>query len=252
MNNTEAKFILSAYRPSGMDADDPQIAEAIAQMRQDPVLEEWFKTELEFDAAFARQVQSIPVPETLRNNILAGSKVSTPKPVRKNPWLPGNWLAIAATFVVLAGIAGIWLRQNRSESLSGWQTGALKTIASMQAGHEQFDAASPDAAKLQAWLQAKNAPLPGTLPASLQSLASLGCKTLTWKDRTVSIICFNLGNDKAIHLVVVDRNGLPEAPPDGRPRFVRNGDWITASWSEGGKSMMLATKGDRKEIDRFL
>ena len=39
MNNQEAKFILSSYRPNGADARDALFQEALQQVRQDPAVE---------------------------------------------------------------------------------------------------------------------------------------------------------------------------------------------------------------------
>jgi len=43
MDSGEAKFILSAYRPEGQDASDPRFAEALEQVRRDPILQRWFE-----------------------------------------------------------------------------------------------------------------------------------------------------------------------------------------------------------------
>jgi len=252
MNSNDAKIILSAYRPSGKDAYNPEISEAMQQARQDPSLDAWFKQEVELDAVFARQLQSVPVPPDLRAKILAGLKTADPDPAEAKPWYYGKWLPLAAAILLIAGIAGFWMQSARNTGLSGWQTGSLGTISSILAGKTEFDQASPDVSKLQAWLRERNAPAPQALPASLQSLASLGCKTITWEGRPVSIICFNLGNDNAVHLVILDRAGLQNTPPENHPRFVQEGDWITASWSEGNKAMMLTTKGDRKDLEKFF
>jgi hypothetical protein len=39
MDNREAKFVLSAYGPGGQDAGDARFAEALEQVRRDPMLE---------------------------------------------------------------------------------------------------------------------------------------------------------------------------------------------------------------------
>ena len=62
MDNQEAKFILSAYRPGGQDASDPRFAEALEQARRDPVLERWFSESIAFDAAMTEKLGAIAVP----------------------------------------------------------------------------------------------------------------------------------------------------------------------------------------------
>src|SRR6266852_9182231 len=78
MDNHEAKFILSAYRPGGQDAGDPRFVEALEQARRDPMLEQWFRDSVAFDSAMTDKLRAIEVPADLRQNILVGVKVSRP------------------------------------------------------------------------------------------------------------------------------------------------------------------------------
>src|SRR6266481_5285786 len=96
MDNREAKFILSAYRPNGQDADDPRFSEALEQVRRDPMLERWFTESIAFDAAMTEKLRTIEVPPHSRENILAGAKVSRPL---RSPFI--KW-AIAAALISMA------------------------------------------------------------------------------------------------------------------------------------------------------
>ncbi len=66
MDNLEAKFVLNAYRPGGQDANDPRFAEALEQVRRDPVLERWFVDSIAFDMAMTEKLRAIEVPPDLR------------------------------------------------------------------------------------------------------------------------------------------------------------------------------------------
>ncbi len=101
MNNQEAKFILSAYRPSGEDAVDPKVAEALEQVRRDPELAEWLANKRAFDVAMSDIVCSAAIPRDLRGNILAGGKISQPKLWRTRPVI----FALAAAIVLFAVVA---------------------------------------------------------------------------------------------------------------------------------------------------
>ena len=101
MNNHEAQFVLNAYRPNGQDAADPQFSDALAQARRDPALQRWFDDSIAFDKAITEKLCAVEVPAGLRENILAGGKVSRP-----SGWLrPLHKLAIAAAILLFA-IAG--------------------------------------------------------------------------------------------------------------------------------------------------
>ena len=103
MDNQEAKFILSAYRTAGQDANDPRFAEALAQARRDPILEHWFQESAAFDVAMPEKLSVVPVPSDLREGILAGVKVS-----RVPSWENRlrKW-AIAAAVILSATLGGL-------------------------------------------------------------------------------------------------------------------------------------------------
>lgn len=245
MNNDEAKFILSAYRPGGADASDTRFAEAMAQAERDPELTAWFESERQFDAAVAAALNAVPPPRDLRAKILAGGEASRPR-----TWSPRrSVLALAAGLVLLAALASIWL--SRAPGLAGWQRDALATIPKFGTGAETFDLVDRDPVALQRFLQTRNAPAPEALPAALRSLPSLGCKTITSDGRAVSIICFKMRTGESIHLVVTEENSLSRPPP-AEPRFVAEAGWATASWSAHGRACMLATKGSEKDLRAVL
>lgn len=245
MTNEEAKFILSAYRPDGDDATDACFAEAIAQAARDPELAEWFKQERRFDSAMSDAFLAVPLPRDLRAKILAGGEVSRPPvwPKRRTA------LALAAGIVFLAALTGVWLK--RASSLDNWQRDALAIIPMFGSGVEHFDLENNDPVVLQRWLQKQNAPAPAVMPVALQSLSSLGCKTIDSHGHAVSIICFRMRNGGFIHLVVTERRTLSRPPP-AEPRFVREDGWMTASWSANGQACMLATKGSESELRDVL
>lgn len=62
MNNDEAKFILSAYRPSGRDANDARFTEALNQAKQDPALREWLAQSQALDAVVMKKLSGIVPP----------------------------------------------------------------------------------------------------------------------------------------------------------------------------------------------
>ncbi|HEY5991804.1 MAG TPA: hypothetical protein VIU10_04430, partial [Candidatus Udaeobacter sp.] len=115
MDNREAKFVLSAYRPGGQDANDPRFSEPLAQARHDPVLERWFQDSIAFDAAVTEKLCAVTVPPDLRDNILAGAKVSRPL---RSPFV--KW-AVAAALISMAILGSVIWRETRPPHLVGWQ-----------------------------------------------------------------------------------------------------------------------------------
>ncbi len=245
MNNEEAKFILSAYGPGGEDASDPKFAEALEQVSRDPELAGWFKEEHQFDCAMSEALCSVPIPRDLRASILAGGKISRP-----HFWAGRRTLlALAAGIVLLAALAGVWL--NRPPRLDRWQEDALAAVPKILSRQIAFDYKASDVAALQQWLQAQNAPAPPAIPASLQSVPTLGCKTISSGGKPVTIICFRLPTNEMVHFVVTDAADVTRPPP-ARPQFVQQDGWKTASWTANGRACMLATKAPERELREVL
>jgi hypothetical protein len=244
VNNQEARFILSAYRPSGEDASGAQFKAALQQVSRDPGLAHWFADQLTVDAATSEAVCSIPVPADLRGNILAGAKVS-----RRHLWfVRPKLLAMAAAILVLAGLAGFWTRQSRLES---WQRDALAFVPTLAAGQSQFDHMANDGRALQQWLEAQNSPTAEVMPVALETLPAVGCKTISSNGKLVSITCFRLHGDELVHLVVTNASGANHAGPR-EPRFAKENGWTTASWTQNGRDCMLATKAPEQELRQLL
>ncbi|MCU0749527.1 MAG: hypothetical protein MUF13_08280 [Akkermansiaceae bacterium] len=70
MDMEQARFILRSFRPDGADGNDRDFEEALALAAENRELGEWLARERAFDAAFAGALASIPLPQTLRDDIL--------------------------------------------------------------------------------------------------------------------------------------------------------------------------------------
>lgn len=70
MDKEEARFILRCFRPDGADAENPDFAEALGWAAKDRELGEWLAHERAADAGFARALGDLPLPESLREDIL--------------------------------------------------------------------------------------------------------------------------------------------------------------------------------------
>src|SRR6266487_4837810 len=248
MDNREAKFVLNAYRPGGQDASDPRFADALEQARRDPVLEHWFNESIEFDTAMTGKLCAIAVPPDLRENILAGAKVSRPLRWFK-PFV--NW-AIAAALISMAILGSLIWQETRPRHLAGWQNEALGVISSLVRQESSFDAQSHDAGELLAWLRANHAPAAEKLPDNLAKLSSLGCKTFLWNGNPVSVICFTRPDGRLIHLVTITVSAASERAIKPEANLIQQGHWATATWREGDRVYMLALEGSLDQLRNYL
>jgi hypothetical protein len=245
MDNREAKFILSAYRPGGQDANDSRFSEALEQVRRDPILERWFRESVGFDSALTEKLRALDAPADLRESILAGSRVSRP-----HRWSNAfiRW-AIAAAVILCATLAPLIWHNWRPAHLAGWQSEALDVVSSLVRNESNFDAQSHDAAELVGWLSANHAPAVQKLPPNLEKLESLGCKTFSWNGTPVSVICFVRPDGGLIHLVLAK---AADGRRDNVPRFVQQGDWATATWRSGDMICMLALEGRADQLRSYV
>ena len=249
MDNREAKFILNAYRPGGQDANDPRFAEALEQVRRDPILQHWFDESVAFDAAMTEKLFATPVPNDLRESILTGAKV-TQAPHLKDRWR--KW-AIAAAVVLSATLGALIWHNTRPAPVAGWQLQALDAILSSIARSEShFDVISSNPADLVKWLRANDAPLGEKLPDNLGNLPTIGCKTFFWHGKPVSLICFTLSDGRAIHLVMTNVSTESDRSMKHEAKVIQQGQWATATWREGDMIYMLALEGSRDELRSYL
>lgn len=70
MDKEQARFVLRSFRPDGADVNDHDFAEALALAIENRELGEWLAEERAFDAAFAKALASVALPENLLQDIL--------------------------------------------------------------------------------------------------------------------------------------------------------------------------------------
>jgi hypothetical protein len=243
MNKQEAQFILSSYRRGGQDANDPHFREALALAKADPEMARWFAEEIALDTEVARKLSSISVPPDLRSNILAGRKLVRPEGL----WRRRGWLAWAACFLLfVAGIA-FWSQRPVERNFASFQQDMSEFLTSM----DRLDFQSANMDEIRGWLARDGAHGNFTLPDGLADVPGLGCRVLKWHGKTVTLICFKSGSEE-VHLLVVDRSALRDAPGEGRPEFGRSGTWSIASWSHQEKVYLLTAQGGRESLEKFL
>lgn len=265
MSNNEAKFILSAYRPGGRDADDPAMAQALAQAKNDPALGAWFAREQEHAAAMAARLAEIAPPAGLREAILAGARLSdreglsdtakrngSAKTTTRAWWAQPVWLAAAAAMAVLLSLAAWRMTPVRGDSFAEFAVNFVDKGFRLQKR-------GADVAELKTWLGEQHGPLPEALPAKFAELRALGCRTLSFKGQEVSLLCFERGG-REFHVFVARRDGVPGranatgAAAEGVPRFVAAGPGklVAATWTDAKNRYVLVSDAEADVVKRLL
>lgn len=252
MNLDEAKTILLLYRPGTADAEDPQIAAALALAKQSPELALWLADQAARQALVRAQFQQIPVPAGLRTQILA----ETVAPGRIIHWSPRLLLAAAAAIVLLGWLAALWLpRHPADDTLEIFQ----HRMAGIALRGYAMDLTTNNPDPIRAFLAQKQAPADYLLPSGLQPAQVSGCAVEGWQNVKVSMICFRTGRPlrpgqaSDMWLFVVDRAAIKDSPAPGTPPRILTVNRLTAAvWTQGGRLYLLGLAGDPAALQKFL
>jgi len=251
MNRDEAKIILLRYRPGTADADDPEIAEALAVAGQDPELARWLTEHSARQEALRTAFRKIAAPAGLKEQIISEQAARQRPGLRRS----GMLLMAAAAVVVLVILTPLW-RQHRGEE----DTYAIyrNRMAGIALREYRMDLTTSDPAAIRGFLAQKAAPADYVLPAPLEKTAVAGCAIEGWQNARVSMICFRTGKPLSpgqqsdLWLFVVDRSTVRHAPPPDERRFAQISRLSTVTWTQGDKLYVLGIEGSEQDLRRYL
>lgn len=256
MNANEAKTILLLYRPGTADADDPQIADALALAKSDPALAVWFEQHCARQEALRAKFRQIATPAGLKEQIVSEQLAEIRRAARRKEKITVT-VALTVIFAALIFIASFWLPdlnfRGPDLSLGNFQNQMAYTATS---GYG-MSLLTNDLTQIHAYLAQNGAPADYTLPAPLEKTSVAGCAIEAWSDKKVSLICFRVNpslpaNQSDLWLFVVDRKAVKHAPETDSPQFAQAGPLFTAVWTQGGKLYLLGTRGDEATLRKFL
>lgn len=252
MNSQQAKQILALCRPGTADEADLSFSEALRFCEQDPEVKTWFAAHCAQYAAIRGKFKQVPVPEGLKEQILAERRVHTAPQWRR----PAVLIAALAVVAVLAMLASFWLPQGGGEDLGF--TGFLNRMASTARRGYGMELATNNPAEVRAYLARKQAPADYSLPASLQSAALNGCAITDWQGAKVSMICFYSGRPLPpgqttdLWLFVADPASVQGAPASTSLTVTRVSGASAASWTAGGRTYVLVADGNEEFLRKYL
>jgi hypothetical protein len=252
VNTAQAKEILMLYRPDTADADDPAFAEALALCERDPELKRWFEDHCAVYKALRARFKQIPIPEALKEQILAERKVHTTQ------WRRPAIVAVLALIVVVA----TFIYMNTNPALRPEPTGFLayrEEMVSYALRQYSMQLLTKDLNEIRGFFAGTNGVADYVLPRSLEQQAqAAGCVAFTWQGKPVSMICFHSGRPLApgqqtdVWLFVIDESAVPDGPSNPTPKIERVNRVTTASWSTGRRTYVIAADGDEQFLKRFL
>jgi len=251
VNHDEAKHILLLYRPGTADAEDPQIAEALAAAKRDRELAAWLEEHCARQEAVRAKFRQITVPAGLKEQIISEQAARE----RISSWRRNGLFAVTAVVAGLVVLASLWFTRQSNDDTFAIYRSRMAKIA--QTGY-RMDLATNSPAAIRAYLAASDAPADYALSASLAKTATTGCAVENWRGAKVSMVCFSTGRPLApgqssdLWLFVIGRAAVKDAPAAAAPRFAQVNNLMTATWTEGDKLYVLGTEGDEAALRQYL
>jgi hypothetical protein len=241
MTRDEAKFILSAYRPSGSDAQATPFEESLRMAGSDPELGVWLERSRAYDAAVGAKLREVAPPAGLRESILAGARATREvrSPVVRFSWVAGLAAAAVLTFAVLTmnGPA------STAPSLSGFAGFAIDDTL-----HHEHGSMGEASSALKAELEAGPSAAATASRVDFERLKATGCRTLGFGGHDVLEVCFSRRGVQC-HLYVWKVDG---AVATQGPSFLDSAGMTAAAWSDGHFNFALVSNAGAEAIRRLL
>lgn len=245
MNREEAQFILGAYRPNSEDAHDPLFQEALALVRQDPVLAQWFTEQQALDRAFSAKIRECPVPADLKAQLLLARTTAR----RVAWWRSPVWLAAAACFALLFVVAGSLFRGRANAAEFTAFRGAMAAASADMSDH--FNVFGLDASGYTQWLTEHRGASDFVLPPALAASGIAACKIVEWRQQRVTMLCIKHGGQH-LDVFVINASDLPGASLGTTPQFFADGGATSAAWRREGNVYLLASAMTKSDLQQIL
>jgi hypothetical protein len=252
VDSHQAREILASYRPGTADAAEPQMAEALEQVKRDPELAAWFQEHCAVYQAIRAKLKSVPVPPNLKREIIAG-RAYHPRVTSFAGIIPlpaqAKILLAAAAVVAITAIA--WFQFNSRPAENTFFRYADRMARSVQrSGVTYMQKYATNQTDVLAYFKSKDRPTDFNLSDSLKQLPAEGGSAITWNNHPVEMICLK-GNAGNLWVFVMDKKVVPDAP-GAKAQFRKIGNLMTASWSNGDKTYLLAAAGTDEDLKKYL
>ncbi|MCC5022349.1 MAG: RNA polymerase sigma factor [Candidatus Synoicihabitans palmerolidicus] len=254
MTNEEAKFMLQGYRPNGDDAKNEAFAEALSQANRDPSLREWFEHEQAFDQVIAGKLRGIAAPDGLRESILAGTKLSSTRPMSwwRNPWMMGSMAAAAAVALVATVF---WAPTKEAQVAGSTGLGAeliLQTALAEFHGDHPIGLHANDLGNFGAWLEASSTHLSrGVMPVTVSELRQDGCRSVELAGLEMFEICFQRDGNW-YHVYLSPRDGFAPESVHEEPMFHEQGEFVAATWADAAYVYLVSGAAGVESLREIL
>lgn len=244
MTPQQVQRVLLAWRPGHPVGDDPEVRDALDQVRKDPALLAWFEAHHAFQASTTAHLRTPAPPADLAARILASRKIVRPTfPVAR-------FVAALAAAAVIA-VAAVWIGFFRgpaeAEDFDNFRSRMVKAAVR----EYRMDVVTNDLAAIRTFLAGRQAPADFDLAPALAALRPVGGGALAWHGHTVSMVCLENANLGMMYLFIAPTDafeaGTPVVPTVGSYSRL-----ATASWVQGNRAYLLAATASPDQLRAFL
>lgn len=243
----EAKQILLAWRPGCPEREDALVREALALASLEPELKEWLSAHRALQERATRSLREMPVPAALRGAILRRAHKVERLPERAWWHQPVWWSAAAAAVMLFLGLA---LFRTGDESGASVEVFRSRMVGAVLRQYT-MDIVTNDMGAVRSFLATKKAPADYVLPEKLDRLPVSGAGVLSWQDGKVSMVCLDSPQRGTLFLFIVDAAMVTMEARPGRS-FADVNQLTTVTWTNGGRTYVLAGQGGRSELERYF
>jgi hypothetical protein len=245
MNSQQAKQVLVSYRPGIDDASDPQIADALRQLEQDPQLALWFEQLQRADDVIRRRLREMSAPADLKQRILAEQKIVRPNFGWRKPVL----MAAAAAVVIALGVLSVWVSHRSARN--GLEVYRADMVGYVSSSYSSAFVKATSFDELRQILASKNWPSDFVVPDRLKSITVIGGSAVEWRGHKVAIACMKEGRH-GLWLFAIEKAALSDAPKTETPQLQDVESMPTAAWSQDGKAYLFTVQGDEALLKKYL
>ncbi len=247
------KFILQSYDPERVNEAPGVLRQALNEAANNAELQSFADSEAAFDQAFRDKLNSVPVPEGLKDRILDRVNVEK-KPVVGGATSPTWWrsaglISAAATILIALGILFLFSQQ----PIQAYTSPELEAF--IDASAEYSDRIenliyNTELDAIKAILIERQSPFPQHLPQSVEKLGEIGCKPVKINGIQASLICMK--DERVYHLYVTDRTHFPEQKDLPKEVRLQCGEYATATWTTETQVFVLTAQGNEKCLDKLF
>ena len=155
--------------------------------------------------------------------------------------------AATAVLILLAQVISVWRGSGQHSGLLSDYEQEMMSFVKLQ---PPLEMESLEIGPIKQWIAERKAPL-AEIPPGIAAVETMGCRILSFRGYSVTLICFCHGQTVA-HLLMVDRAALPTLKPGSAPVLASQGDWTIATWADQHSACMIAVHDRPAAARRYL